>query len=70
MATAIFRPRRLAAFLQAVLEPMANARPNAAHIAIAAAEQYAAITVVTQNIDGLHQEAGSTRVHEIHGSFS
>lgn len=69
MATAIFRPRRFAAFVQAVIEPIADAQPNAAHIAVATAEQHLSITVVTQNIDGLHQEAGSTSVHEIHGSF-
>jgi NAD-dependent deacetylase len=69
LATAILRPRRFAAFVQAVIEPIANARPNAAHIAISAAEQHVTITVVTQNIDGLHQEAGSTSVHEIHGLF-
>ena len=69
MATAIRSPARFAAFVQAVVEPIANAQPNAAHIAIAAAEQDVPITIVTQNIDGLHQEAGSTRVHEIHGSL-
>lgn len=69
IATAVFRPRRFAAFVQAVIDPIANAQPNAAHVAIAAAEQHLTITVVTQNIDGLHQEAGSTCVHEVHGSF-
>jgi NAD-dependent deacetylase len=69
MKTAILRPRRLAAFLQAVIGPIAKAKPNAAHVAVAAAEQHVPITVVTQNIDGLHQEAGSSRVHEIHGSL-
>lgn len=68
-SVAILKPRRLAAFLQAVINPIATARPNAAHHAIAAAEQHMPVTVVTQNIDSLHQEAGSTRVHEIHGSF-
>src|SRR5216684_1964582 len=32
-------------------------------------EQYVPTTVVTQNIDGLHQAAGSKEVHEIHGSI-
>ena len=69
LATAILRPRRFAAFAEAVIEPIAHAQPNAAHIAIATAEQHVPITVVTKNIDGLHQEAGSSCVYEIHGSF-
>jgi NAD-dependent deacetylase len=67
--TAIARPKQLAEFVQAVIEPIATAQPNAAHIAIAEAEKYLPITVITQNIDGLHQEAGSKIVYEIHGSI-
>jgi len=62
--TAIRRPRRLAEFIHAVLHPIAAAKPNAAHRAIAAMEKHVGVTVVTQNIDNLHQEAGSTVVHE------
>ncbi len=67
--TALWRPRRLAEFVYAVVGPIAAAQPNAAHRAIAAMEQDVAVTVVTQNIDGLHQQAGSTIVREIHGSL-
>jgi len=46
-----------------------EARPNAAHRALAALEASGVLTaVVTQNIDGLHQSAGSRTVHELHGS--
>jgi NAD-dependent deacetylase len=46
------------------------AQPNAGHTAIAALESlYTQVTVVTQNIDGLHQAAGSTDVVELHGSI-
>lgn len=46
-----------------------NTRPNAAHLALARLEQQGKLTaVVTQNIDGLHQAAGSRRVLELHGS--
>jgi NAD-dependent protein deacetylase/lipoamidase len=46
-----------------------DARPNAAHRALAALEARGRLQgVVTQNIDGLHQEAGSTRVIELHGT--
>ena len=67
--TAIRRPRRLAEFIHAVLHPIAVAKPNAGHRAIAEMEKHVGVTVVTQNIDNLHQEAGSTIVHEVHGSL-
>jgi NAD-dependent deacetylase len=48
-----------------------QARPNPAHLAIARAESpRRAITVVTQNVDGLHRRAGSTDVIELHGSIA
>jgi NAD-dependent deacetylase len=59
----------LAAFIHAVLQPIAVAKPNAGHRAIAELEKHVGATVVTQNIDNLHQEAGSTIVHEVHGSL-
>lgn len=67
--SAVKRPRRLADFVYAVLEPIAKAEPNAAHRAIARLEQHGLVTVVTQNVDNLHQAAGSGAVHELHGSF-
>ncbi|MGN1012646.1 MAG: NAD-dependent protein deacylase [Clostridia bacterium] len=43
--------------------------PNITHYALANLEKKGKLTsVITQNIDGLHQKAGSTRVHELHGS--
>ncbi len=46
-----------------------DAKPNAAHIALAKLEKMGKLTaVVTQNIDGLHQAAGSKTVYELHGS--
>lgn len=49
---------------------VARARANAAHVAIAAAAAAGrAISVVTQNVDGLHQRAGSRDVIELHGSI-
>lgn len=46
-----------------------DAKPNAAHQALAAWEQAECLkAVVTQNIDGLHQQAGSQCVVELHGS--
>ena len=46
-----------------------DAKPNAAHKALAKLEQEGKLkAVITQNIDGLHQKAGSRRVYELHGS--
>ena len=45
------------------------AKPNPGHIAIAELEKYAQVSILTQNIDGLHQKAGSTEVLELHGSI-
>src|SRR5262249_40360250 len=46
-----------------------NARPNAGHLAIAKWEAEGRVAgVITQKIDGLHQEAGSRRVLELHGT--
>lgn len=47
-----------------------DARPNAAHLKLAEWEKEGHIAaVVTQNIDGLHQKAGSRNVFELHGSI-
>ena len=47
-----------------------DAQPNAAHKKLAEWEQAGKLlAVVTQNIDGLHQKAGSRRVFELHGSI-
>ena len=46
-----------------------DAMPNAAHLKLAEWEQQGKLSaVITQNIDGLHQKAGSQRVLELHGS--
>ena len=45
-----------------------DARPNYAHEYIAKLQESKDVAVVTQNIDGLHQAAGSKKVYELHGS--
>ena len=45
------------------------AKPNAGHDAIAELEKFTDVVVLTQNIDGLHQRAGSKNVLELHGSI-
>lgn len=50
---------------------LVSARPNDAHHGFAALEKMGSMTsVITQNVDGLHQAAGSSRVVEFHGTFA
>lgn len=67
--TAFVDPVRLTKFVAAVIEPLAVAKPNPAHIALRELEQHRKLIIATQNIDGLHQAAGNKRVLEIHGSL-
>ena len=51
--------------------PFSSARPNSAHHALARLEQQGRVELlVTQNVDGLHQKAGSQRVVDLHGNLS
>ena len=68
-STAWRKPSALAEFVHEVIQPIAEAQPNAGHQAIERLEHHTKVTVVTQNIDGLHQQAGNTIVHEIHGTM-
>jgi NAD-dependent deacetylase len=48
-----------------------RARPNAAHLALARLEKLGPLkTIITQNVDGLHQLAGNSDVIEFHGNFA
>jgi NAD-dependent deacetylase len=48
---------------------VASAVPNAAHIGLAELEKYFKVTIITQNIDDLHERAGSTNVIHLHGEI-
>ncbi len=48
---------------------VSRVQPNDGHRAVAAWQDYAEVTVVTQNVDDLHERAGSTPVHHLHGSL-
>jgi NAD-dependent deacetylase len=70
MDLATRKPDRLAAFLSEFRRVFAAARPGPAHHALARLEESGLLdAVITQNVDGLHQEAGTRRVIELHGSF-
>ena len=47
-----------------------RAQPNAAHVAIASLEAKHDVVVITQNVDALHERAGSTRVLHLHGELA
>jgi NAD-dependent deacetylase len=46
-----------------------QAKPNAAHLALAALEQQFKVSIITQNIDNLHERAGSKNVMHLHGEL-
>ena len=66
-------PRAVWDHFGALRAPLSLARPNAAHLALAntqrALPSTSTMTVVTQNVDGLHGEAGSRDVVELHGNL-
>lgn len=65
-----YHPERFFTWLRPLAQQMFQASPNPAHLALARLESAGYLDlVITQNIDGLHQKAGSTHVVEIHGSF-
>jgi NAD-dependent deacetylase len=62
------RPKGFYDWIRPLASLMLAAQPNAAHQALFRLEAASLIrAVITQNIDGLHQKAGSRRVHEVHG---
>lgn len=69
LQTALTNPRAVAEFVLNVVEPIATAQPNAGHQAVTELQRRLTTTVVTQNIDGLHQASGTSNVLEVHGSL-
>ncbi len=49
---------------------LATVRPNAAHLALAAWERAHEVVVITQNVDDLHERAGSSRIIHLHGQLT
>lgn len=63
-------PARVWEFYARRLAVLADAAPNEGHLALARLEQLGLVdAVITQNVDGLHQRAGSREVLEVHGSI-
>jgi len=66
----LFRPGRVRDFAAEAVEMIVGAEPNPGHRAIAEMERAGVVSsVITQNIDGLHEAAGSRSVHNVHGSL-
>lgn len=63
-------PQLVLDFYNARRSQLAQVRPNDAHRAIATLENDYDVTVVTQNVDNLHERAGSTRIIHLHGELT
>lgn len=64
-------PKLVWDFYQYRRELMRPAQPNAAHVALAALEQrYPAMQLITQNVDDLHERAGSHNIIRLHGQIN
>ena len=62
-------PEKVWVMLREMSQYIFNARPNKAHLALSDMEKKGYLkAVITQNVDGLHQEAGNTNVIEYHGN--
>ncbi len=62
-------PEKVWTMLAEMIDILANAVPNAAHRGLAELERMGVVrSVITQNVDGLHQAAGSRKVIEFHGN--
>jgi NAD-dependent deacetylase len=70
LATFRYAPERFYTWFRPLAGSIFNARPNAAHLALAELEKAGLLqTIATQNIDNLHQKAGSRHVVEMHGTL-
>ena len=63
-------PELVLDFYNARRAQLSQVRPNDAHRAIASLENEYDVTVVTQNVDNLHERAGSTRIIHLHGELT
>lgn len=63
-------PKLVIDFYNERRKQLLNVRPNMGHRILAELEKYFDITVVTQNVDNLHERAGSTKVIHLHGELT
>ena len=62
-------PELVLDFYNARRKDVAAAQPNAAHVGLAELEKHFDVTIITQNIDDLHERGGSTKVLHLHGEI-
>jgi NAD-dependent deacetylase len=62
-------PQKVQEFYNLRRKQVIDAQPNAAHAYFAGLEEYFRISVITQNIDDLHERAGSSNVLHLHGNI-
>lgn len=63
-------PKLVIDFYNARRKELLRVKPNKGHELIASLEPYFDVTVITQNVDNLHERAGSTRVIHLHGELT
>lgn len=63
-------PQAVLDFYNARRRNLLEVQPNHAHIALAELEKIHDVTIITQNVDNLHERAGSTKVIHLHGELS
>lgn len=63
-------PQAVLDFYNARRRQLLSVNPNKAHQLLAALEEWYDVSIVTQNVDDLHERAGSTHVIHLHGEFS
>lgn len=70
LSTFRYKPEVFFNWLRPLVHDIIEAKPNPAHIALAQLENSGYVnTIITQNVDGLHQRAGSQQVLEVHGTL-
>ncbi len=63
-------PEKIRAFVEETIRVFLQAKPNPGHLALGTLEQIGILrSVITQNVDNLHQEGGSRNVIEMHGNL-
>ena len=63
-------PKLMTDFYNDLREQLKNAQPNDGHKILAELEKYFDVQIITQNVDNLHEKAGSTNVLHLHGELT
>ena len=62
-------PTMVLDFYNARRRQLSEVKPNAAHLTLAELEEFFTVEIITQNVDDLHERAGSTKVLHLHGEL-